>query len=172
MTGHRLPGPDPSVEMWRDAERSTGARLREALEANHQLALDHAKCVLEVERLRAELHRAHEAGGQVVWELADTNAAYEALAAELRDARSYMADLQRNEEIRAQVIRERNAERAALRRGRDEATDRALELAAELAKAREEIERLTARIARQPGNYHLTAKGLAAVQPTDTQENT
>lgn len=147
MTGHRLPGPDPaqnpnapwwcwtdnepstfrcrelghdvrparklgdpSTREWRAAvEQSTGARLRDALEANQQLAVDHARCVLEVERLRAELHRAHEAGGQVV------------------------------EQLR---------------------------------QARDEIDRLTARIARQPGNYYLTAKGLAAIQPTDTQENT
>lgn len=109
MTGHPIPGPDPAVEMWRDAERSTGARLRDALEANQQLALDHAKCVREVERLRAELHRVCGAGGQVV------------------------------EELR---------------------------------RAREEIDRLTARIARQPGNYHLTEKGLAAVQPTDNTQET
>lgn len=38
-----------------DAEKSTGARLREALEANHQLALEHARCLLEIRHLRRQL---------------------------------------------------------------------------------------------------------------------
>lgn len=38
-----------------DAEKSTGALLREALEANHQLALEHARCLLEIHRLRRQL---------------------------------------------------------------------------------------------------------------------
>lgn len=124
MTGHPIPGPDPAVEMWRDAERSTGAPLREAL--------DHARCVLEVERFRAERDKA------------------------IRERDS----LGRRLGIRFEQEQQ-------LRRGRDEATERALELAAELAKAREEINWLTAGIARHP-----TEKGLAAVQPTDNTQET
>lgn len=40
------------------ATGSTGARLRRALEANDQLAMEHAKCVLETHRLNAELGSA------------------------------------------------------------------------------------------------------------------
>lgn len=47
---------DPATEQWRKAmERSTGARLREALEANDALAKELGRCVVEVERLRAAL---------------------------------------------------------------------------------------------------------------------
>jgi hypothetical protein len=59
---------DPATEQWRKAmERSTGARLREALEANDALAKEHSRCVIEVERLRAALadvesHRKLAAG--------------------------------------------------------------------------------------------------------------
>jgi len=124
---------DPSTREWRAAvEQSTGARLRDALEANQQLAVDHAKCVLEVERFRAERDKA------------------------IRERDS----LGRRLGIRFEQEQQ-------LRRGRDEATERALELAAELAKAREEINWLTAGIARHP-----TEKGLAAVQPTDNTQET
>lgn len=36
-------------------QQSTSARLRVALEANTQLAMEHAKCVIEAERLRGQL---------------------------------------------------------------------------------------------------------------------
>jgi 1,6-anhydro-N-acetylmuramate kinase len=70
--------------------------------------------------------------------------------AELADARQEMGHLYENERIRARVIQERNAERTRLetelvsarqeneqlREGRDQAVDRALELAKELAEVR------------------------------------
>jgi hypothetical protein len=60
---------DPATEQWRKAmERSTGARLREVLEANDALAKELGRCVIEVERLRAELKRANDAGLRLVGE--------------------------------------------------------------------------------------------------------
>lgn len=51
--------PDPAVKQWGQAmAQSTGARLREALEANDALAKEHGLCVIEVERLRAERDKA------------------------------------------------------------------------------------------------------------------
>jgi hypothetical protein len=61
--------PDPAVKQWGQAmAQSTGARLRAALEANDALAKEHGLCVIEVERLRAELKRANEAGQRLVGE--------------------------------------------------------------------------------------------------------
>lgn len=46
---------DPSTESWRRSlELSTGALLHRALDANQELAMEHAKCVTEIHRLRAE----------------------------------------------------------------------------------------------------------------------
>lgn len=60
---------DPATEQWRKAmEQSTGARLREALEANDALAKEHGLAAAEVERLRAELKRANDAGLRLVAE--------------------------------------------------------------------------------------------------------
>lgn len=60
---------DPATVQWRKAmEQSTGARLREALDANQELAVEHAKACAEVERLRGELRQANEAGARMVAE--------------------------------------------------------------------------------------------------------
>lgn len=76
--------PDPATAQWREAmSRSTGARLREALEANDALAKEHALCVLEVERLRAALKEAHEAGLQILNDLVEARFENERLTARL-----------------------------------------------------------------------------------------
>jgi hypothetical protein len=58
---------DPATREWRQAlSQSTGAQLRAALDANQALAMEHAKCVIELERLRAELKTANDAALRLI----------------------------------------------------------------------------------------------------------
>ena len=75
---------DPAVEQWRHAtQKSTGALLREALDANEQLAAEHAKACAEVERLREALRRANDAGLKLIRERDQALADVERLTARI-----------------------------------------------------------------------------------------
>jgi chromosome segregation ATPase len=156
---------DP-VEVWREAMgQSTSARLREALQANDELAMEHAKCVLSVHRLHADL--------------ADVQARLAAARTEaddlMRERNHHRGRAEKFVSIwkiccrdREAILRERDGLETANGQLREEVEARAVELLA----ANAENERLRARLALRHTTYQLTEKGRAATRPDPTPENT